>query len=157
MQQKDAHDIAEASLDNIDIHVLKADTDVLNYIFPGIKRTEKLSKAELLECERLVQKYVVEYNSLGLERFEELQKQDPGVPYVKTSFTIELEEYGRQYIAVIENGQKIVYGNFFCEPKIYTRRAKEFVLANDGGNCYFSMKINLNTKEVFDHHENGHG
>lgn len=157
MQQQDGHDIAEAGLDTIDIHVLKADTSVLHYIFPGVTRTEKLNKGELLECERLVQKYVAEYNKLGLARYEELQRQDPGVPYVKTSFTIELEEYGRQYIAVIENGQKIVYGNFFCEPKMFTYRAEELVLVNDGGNCFFSMKINLNTKKVYDYHENGLG
>ncbi|MBS1507963.1 MAG: hypothetical protein JSS79_15085 [Bacteroidetes bacterium] len=155
--QQNVDGLTEASLDTLDIHVLKPDTSVLNYVFPYAAKYEDLSKAELLVCERLVKKYVEGYNILALERYEEMKKENPGMNFIKESFTIELHEYGRQYIAAIENGQKVVYGNFFCEPTWYKRRKKQLVIANDGGNCYFSMKINLATGELYDFMENGKG
>ncbi|PKL72114.1 hypothetical protein CVV26_02910 [Candidatus Kuenenbacteria bacterium HGW-Kuenenbacteria-1] len=52
-----------------------------------------------------------------------------------------------------EKEEKIIWANFFCSD--YKNWKKDLVSVEDGGNCYFNIKINLNTQKVFDFNING--
>lgn len=67
-----------------------------------------------------------------------------------------LHNYRRQYIAVINRkGEKVVWVNFFCDSNNLEWR-KEVIVVEDGGNCYFNLKINLSTKAVYELFVNGY-
>ncbi len=68
---------------------------------------------------------------------------------------IDLDKYKRQYVTVInEKNEKIVWINCFCGN--WTKNSRKQIFAvEDGGNCYFNLKINLTTKKIYDFIVNG--
>jgi len=100
--------------------------------------------------------FIVDYNVQATTRFHELTKEHPELKFNLDDFTIELKDYGRQYMAVVsDNGTKLVYVNCFCDPFKFADRDKELVAVLDGGNCFFNFKVNLKEKKIFDFMENG--
>jgi len=66
-----------------------------------------------------------------------------------------LNEYKRQLVAVINGkGEKEVWVNCFCN-RDWGRYREEVLVADDGGACYFNIKINLTTKTSYDLMVNG--
>lgn len=63
-------------------------------------------------------------------------------------------EYMRQYLGIIEDGEQIIYANFFCTIHDIDWR-NELVFVSDGGDCFFSVKYNPTSKEFFDLSVNG--
>jgi hypothetical protein len=53
-----------------------------------------------------------------------------------------LDEYQRQYIGLERGGEKIIYGNFFCDNGGPDWR-QEFVFVIDGGECYFQVEYDV--------------
>jgi hypothetical protein len=70
----------------------------------------------------------------------------------------ELQEYKIQFFGYKnENKEKIIWANYFCNEWSYTGVdwKTDLVSVDDGGNCYFNLKVNLDTKEIFDFMVNG--
>ena len=69
---------------------------------------------------------------------------------------IKVDQYRRQYIPFIKDGQKYVWANFFCgSTKEHKKWKKEPVLVFDGGACYFRVTINLSKSRFFNFYVNG--
>ena len=64
-----------------------------------------------------------------------------------------LASYKRQYVGILQGNQRILYINFFCGDEKDFRKREIYVM--DGGDCYFRIKINLETKKCFDLYING--
>lgn len=104
--------------------------------------TAELNNQEILLAEKLLLKRITEYN-----------KQEKINPSVHTGYRyIKLKKYHRQYVAAINSkGEKEVFINCFCESA--ANEWKEVLNeVDDGGNCFFSLKINLtlNSTEELD-------
>jgi hypothetical protein len=72
---------------------------------------------------------------------------------------IKLEEYKRQYIAIINNnGEKEVYVNCFRSKSIENGDywKNEFIFVLDGGNNFFNVIINLTKMMYYDFMTNGY-
>ena len=143
-------------LDSLDFNILKYDTSY-HYIFPNEFKGTDLSEKEVKECEALLVAYIANYNTgEARRRFDEVTRENPDLKFNLDDFTIDLKDYGRQFIAGIsDNGTKIVFVNCFCEPEKFNSRNKELVFVSDGGNCFFNFKVNLTEKKIFDFMENG--
>lgn len=50
-----------------------------------------------------------------------------------------LPEYRRQYVGIVEEGEQLIYANFFCNP-FAVEWQQEWVSVNDGGDCYFQLR-----------------
>jgi hypothetical protein len=75
----------------------------------------------------------------------------------KQYFAIDLakEKYKRQYVAVINNkGDKEVWINCLCRTHGDNWRTS-IILVDDGGNCFFNLKINLTKEQCYDLSVNG--
>jgi len=143
------------TLDSLDYNILKYD-DSYHYIFPEECQPADLSEEEIVECEVLLNLFIVDYNAKATKRFHEMSKDHPELKFNIEDFTIGLQDYGRQYMTVIlHNGTKMVYVNCFCNPSGFDYREKELVVVMDGGNCFFNFKVNLKEKKMFDFIENG--
>ncbi len=95
-----------------------------------------LSLNELSEIEPILKKAIIEHND-GLEK--------------DSRWRLELEGYKRQYVAILnEKGEKEIWINFFCEDFEFEEWRTELPLVEDGGNCFFNIKINLTTKSYKD-------
>jgi hypothetical protein len=75
----------------------------------------------------------------------------------KQYFSIDLikGKYKRQYVAVInKKGDKEVWVNCFCQTHNDNWRTS-IIIVDDGGNCYFNLKINLTKEKCYDLIVNG--
>lgn len=64
-----------------------------------------------------------------------------------------LDEYNRQYIGIVLNGNQIIYANYFCDSVGDWK--KQFVFVMDGGDCFFQFQYDVDTAEYFDLQVNG--
>lgn len=70
-----------------------------------------------------------------------------------------LKSYKRQYLGYIDqNGNRILYINCFWESKHekFENWLMTFIQVSDGGSYYWSIKYNLDTRQLFDLQVNGH-
>jgi hypothetical protein len=117
----------------------------LNRPFPSTYRPAELSDTEVLRIDSLLKDYAQKYNA-GLARD------------VRSFFSINFEtyQYKRQYVAVFNSeGEKEVWVNAFCNT-FYSNWKSEILVVDDGGNCYFNLKINLTTNTCFELMVNGY-
>lgn len=63
-------------------------------------------------------------------------------------------DYKRQYLGILEDGEQVIYANFFCDAYSGEWR-EELVLVSDGGDCFFQVKYNVATGEFYDLSVNG--
>ena len=78
----------------------------------------------------------------------------------RRAFGIDLSgtEYRRQYISGVNPaGDTLVWVNAFCDHHLPENWKIELVLVKDGGNCYFSLTVNLTKRRVTDIIVNGQG
>jgi len=114
-----------------------------------------LTTKELIEIETILIKFINDYNPKQLKQFEKINKAHPEFKLDKKHFIIDLDGYKRQYISVINrNGEKEVWINFMCDTGDGDWR-KELIVVDDGGNCYFKLKINITKGNHYDFFVNG--
>jgi len=159
-QQKEKKIIVEQKQTTIEI-----DTSVIAFLpfdtteywlFKDVKQSE-LSINELKVVEKILIDCIEKYNIEQKKDFEELNKNHPEYNFDIKQFVIDLKEYKRQYIAVINNnGEKEVWINCFCKTFTFgTDWRKKEVEVMDGGKCFFNLKINIDKKEYYDFMVNG--
>lgn len=107
------------------------------WIFENSKPSgTELKLKELSEIGAILEKAIIEHND-GLEK--------------DSRWRLELEGYKRQYVATLnEKGEKEIWINFFCKDFVFEKWRTELLLVEDGGNCFFNIKINLTTKSYKD-------
>jgi hypothetical protein len=91
-----------------------------------------LSMAEVNDMEQLIDSSYQDYNTHN--------------PYWQ--LVTPLSGYKRQYVAVINRqGQKEVWISFFCS-YFDTDWKHHVLIVNDGGSCYFQLRINLSRRKA---------
>ncbi|WP_430408591.1 hypothetical protein [Kordia sp.] len=78
--------------------------------------------------------------------------QDGEFYFLKTKSISEIKKYYRQYLFYTDDkGLKIVFINSMCNISSYndTDWRKEMLDIADGGDCYWSLKIDLTNKKLF--------
>lgn len=99
-------------------------------------------------------------NNKEIEQIEELLKEaikKHNKAIANEAFALKpLKRYKRQLVPVINNkGEKEVWVNCLCDVHGDNWR-NQIIFVNDGGNCYFNLKINLTTKTFYDIQVNGY-
>jgi len=113
-----------------------------------------LSIAEISKIDSLLQKAVNEHNQAQEEEYHKMVKAVPNIPIQRDHYFINLSNYKRQFIAIINPaGEKEVWVNCFCASMSDWR--KRVIIVDDGGNCFFNVKINLTTSVWYDLMVNG--
>lgn len=108
------------------------------WLFDGIYEASVLTKADLIEIDKLFTESIADHNS-------KLTNSN------KENFFIDLGKmnYKRQYVCVTNMwGQKEVYINCFCETFDFKWK-ESLMVTDDGGSCYFNFKLNLVTKKYY--------
>lgn len=141
------------TVDTLVIAILPSDT-TRDKIFKNSKPTD-LASDDLIKIETILNKCINDYNPKQENRFNKVNEKHPEYKLDKKHFTLDLKDYKRQYVAVINSkGEKEVWVNCFC--KTYKPNWKEeTVVVKDGGNCYFNVKINLTTGQYYELIVNG--
>lgn len=125
------------------------------WLFKKAKPTT-LAEIEIEQIDSLVKICVEQYNTRQQFEFDSLPKTHPQKKY-PPHLMLPIAQYKRQYFPVINSsGQKEVWVNCFC---VSNRKnwKKEKVYIQDGGNCFFNLKINLSTKTYYEFSINSYG
>lgn len=96
---------------------------------------------------------VIERNLSRANKF--LENQGENCPIIHKN----LRNYTRQYLGFINNhGDKIIWINFIWKSKtIEDNLSSDILFMMDGCSYYWNIKVNLNSKKLFDLHINGKG
>jgi len=116
--------------DTVAYAIIKYNKHRDRYIFKNVKAAT-LNKQEIIEIEKLTSSAVSKYKR---ETNDNMRNRN-------------LSSYYRQYVAVINShGEKEVWVNCFCavDDNGWTNH---IVQVDDGGSCYFNLKINLTRKK----------
>lgn len=136
--------------DTSNIAILPYDTS-FSWLFKNAHSID-LSANEMLKIETILTRQIDKYNTNAEKRYKAIAKKYPEAQ--RSHFVIDLTKYRRQYIAVIDStGQKLVWVNCFCIQDPYWRT--QVMDVNDGGNCFFQLKIQLPAGRIFDFNING--
>ncbi len=117
-----------------------------------------LNVEELKTVEEILKRAVNENNQIQKDALQKQNAENPGNKWTETGFELETENYYRQYIPIInEKGEKEVWVNLSCK-EFHDENWKNELLppVEDGGNCYFNVKINLIQKSYRDLRINSH-
>jgi len=126
------------------------------WIFKGVKQTE-LSKSELMEIEKIIESAVEENNKQQNDELIKHNNTYPDNQLTKTGYELKLEGFKRQYVPVInEKGEREIWVNFFCDDWGSKNWKSGLIRVKDGGNCYFNLKVNLETKTYSELSINGY-
>lgn len=74
------------------------------------------------------------------------------IEYLQNNQTIQdLWEYRAQYFGFMNtDNEKVILANFFCRNISESDWKKDVIITLDGGNCYFQIKVNLDTEATYD-------
>lgn len=140
-------------IDTSRIAILPFDTTEQG-LFKDSKPTD-LTSDDLQKIEAILSKCINDYNPEQEKQFENINKKHPEYKLNKKNFIIDLTRYNKQYVATINaKGEKEVWINCFCRTWDSNWK-KELIIVEDGGNCYFNLKINLTTGQYYDLMVNG--
>ena len=116
---------------------LKYNSQKHSYIFKtGI--AANISKKEVITIENLIDSYIKKYNQLSKYN-------------IKNTL-----DYSKQLIAINNNrGEKEVWVNCSCVRIDSKYWNQEVSVTHDGGNCYFSLMVNLTTGKCYNFIVNG--
>jgi hypothetical protein len=145
-------------MDTSTIAIIPFETS-FHWIFENCEnfKPTSLSTDDLSTIEEILKECLAMYNAAMEKQFEDCKNKRPELVLEKKDFVIGIENYKRQYIPVINGcGEKEVWVNCFCDyfEKDFDWKTK-IVSVEDGGNCYFNLKINLSTGKYYDFMVNG--
>ena len=142
-------------LPNSEYVILPFDTSWY-WVFKEVKQTI-ISKAELIEIEKIIETAVEENNKQQNDELSNHNNTYPENQWTETGFELKLNRFKRQYVPVInKNGEKEIWINFFCENWGSENWKTDILIVNDGGNCYFNLKVNLTNKTYSELSINGY-
>lgn len=85
-----------------------------------------------------------------------MHKDYPNVQLHEERYLINLANYKRQLVVVTnKRGEKVVWVNCFCRKGNQASWRHQIVEVDDGGNCYFNVKLNLTRRIWYDLMVNG--
>lgn len=136
----------------------KSDYTVLTYqpkwywMFENVEPAE-LSESELIDIEKILRIAIKENN----DSRKIALKNNPNKELFESRYLLKIDGFKRQYVPIINNeGQKEVWINLFCDEHGMEYWKNELFEVEDGGNCYYNLKINLETKKYYDLSINGY-
>lgn len=110
----------------------------------GVTATE-LSTDELNSIKEMVKECIENYNSQILESSKKLRERKK---YVKMYQIMKLDNYKIQYVPYLnEKGEKEIWINGFCNGFDVDYWRNNIVYVFDGGNCFFTLRLNISTGE----------
>jgi hypothetical protein len=120
---------------------------VLRSMFPGKVRRASLDTPEVEQINLLLKKCIDNFNLT--QEFEYKRMLEVDSSSRASEFFINLAFYQKQFVPVINaSNQKEVWVNAFCYVKGVDKWHTELVREEDGGKCFFNVKINL-TRNTF--------
>jgi hypothetical protein len=116
-----------------------------SYPFDNSYKPALLKQSDLNSIDSLVNTCLTNYN----KRFDKDHKEET-IDYKKDNYRKQL------VVATNGKGEKEVWVNCFCHDWGSDKWKTQIMSVDDGGKCYFNLKINLTTQKFYDFGVNGY-
>lgn len=145
-------DLVGMAVDSSAIAILPYDNTEMMFYSKFIEcKPSDLTITDLEIIEFLLADYIGQYNVTIEERYNNASEPEKDLYQ-----SIDLKKYKRQYIAVVDNrNERRVWINCFCSFGNIDWH-KNVISVMDGGNCFFNLYINLDTRTCYDMTVNGY-
>ena len=90
---------------------------------------------------------ITDFDFENLENRLEKYLRDEANLQGNTNLPDKFRKYNRQYVGKIEEGKKIIFINFFCGHHDFDYWKLDLVIVLDGGDCFFSIEYDIQTKK----------
>ncbi|MGI4887084.1 MAG: hypothetical protein ACRYFR_19180 [Janthinobacterium lividum] len=144
------------------VAILPYDAKRDQYIFQnsGEVKAASLFPEEVLSVDSLLTACIKDHNQAQAVELEDMRKimhkDYPNVQLHEERYLINLANYKRQLVVVTnKRGEKVVWVNCFCRKGNQASWRHQIVEVDDGGNCYFNVKLNLTRRIWYDLMVNG--
>ncbi len=118
------------------------------WLFKNAKSTN-LNNQEIKKIDKTLESLVLKHNNEQKKEFAIYLAKKTGGDLTLERLTINLSDYKRQYIAVLNSkGEKEVWVNMLCN-NLSGKWRTEIIDVSDGGKCYFNLKINLISNKYY--------
>lgn len=118
------------------------------WVFRDAKESDLVSQDYQI-LEKLLERCIKEYNKEQEKLYNDLMQKHPENTLDKEDYLINLKNYKRQYVVVMNDyGEKVVWINCFCGDFDFNWK-KTVIIVMDGGNCFFNLRINLTKGEYY--------
>ena len=140
------------TIDTSKIAIIPYDTSD-HWYFKDCKPTS-LSSKDIRDAEKILNECVINSNKVS-KRF--IEKNHPELSSHVNEYLINLNEYKRQYIPVINSkGETEICINCICEQRAKNSGWKmNPIIVEDGGKCFFHVKVNLTLGKYYGFCANG--
>jgi hypothetical protein len=139
--------------DTTSIAIIPFDTNFY-WIFKNAQQAQ-LNYKDIETIDKLLTQCIVEENEIQRKRYHKLINQFPNKNFKLSDFIIDLDNYKTQLVPVTNaKGEKEVYINCFCDSWDSDWKT-DLIMVDDGGNCFFQLKINISQKKYYDLMVNG--
>lgn len=111
---------------------------------------------DIAVLDSLLSNFTQIYNQVGLDDYQIAVGKNPNSEIKKRYFIIDMNNYKKQYVPYLNTeNEKIVFSNYFCELHGNHNWKKHIIRVFDGGNCFFTLNINLTQKKIIYYSING--
>jgi hypothetical protein len=122
----------------------------------GVPKDVSLSNREMMTLDIVLNRMVEQFNIEREAAFNEWKLRNPRSSDKISNSIIDLRYYKRQYIISLnDKREKIVRVNCFCSHGDSEFWKTNVVEVMDGGKCYFSLVVNLDTNQLIYFQTNG--
>ncbi len=108
---------------------------------------------EIQLVDSIVKYAIADHNQKAKDDYQKLLTYYPSMEDNEEGYILEYKEYYRQFIPYInERGEKVVHVNCFCDVSNMNGEVSglnwrtDLIQVNDGGNCFFTLVVNLTLK-----------
>jgi len=120
-------------------------------------KSAELSNNEVEILKHILLIAISENNIDQLLAIRDYNKKNQLEKKAETGFELSLDNMDIQLVPYFNTkGEKLVWVNVFCRDEIFTYWKQEIVVVEDGGNCHYNLKINLNKSTYKELYINGY-
>ena len=144
--------------------IIQLDSAYLHSLFRQFEDTHEIATLlpeEIPKLEEILVDVMTKKIQTQQEEYCDLVERFPSVGYNKSTYVMNLYDYGRQYSATYNSkGEKIVYVRCHCgiigtEKPPQDDGDDQYHKVYDGGICYFRLYVNLDTGSICCYNVNG--
>lgn len=130
--------------------------ETTKFLFSKDCKKTDLTNSDLLKIETILNECINNYNLEQEKTYKEINEKRQEDKPDKVDFIIDLTRYKRQYMVVLNSkGEKEILINCFCDHGGMNWK-RDLYFVDDGGNCYFTLKMNLTTGRYYELMVNGY-
>ena len=146
MYDLNSNNVSKQSAENPIFSIISFDSKK-HWMFHSEGENYELTTTDINQIYELLTEAINDHNDIETAKFLKKQIDFPHLHLDVSNYTLSLDDYKRQYLAVKMKEEIVVFVQCFCN-KEHRNWQSEMIQVSDGGKCYFDVYINLTQNTI---------